>query len=77
MPEDRNAFRLLLQSVPSPIQKRTQDFLNSIVFKSEYRVPAPATATTSGTVGQWAADSSYLYVCIADGTWRRVAIGSW
>ena len=39
-------------------------------------VPVPATATSSGTAGQVAADSSFLYVCIATNVWRRVALSS-
>jgi hypothetical protein len=36
----------------------------------------PSTATTTGTVGQWAADASNLYICTATNTWRRVAIAT-
>jgi hypothetical protein len=39
----------------------------------------PAHNTSTGTVGQVAYDSSYLYVCIAANTWKRVAwtAGTW
>jgi len=37
----------------------------------------PSTATSTGTAGQVARDSSYLYVCIATNTWKRVALSSW
>ncbi|WP_368762132.1 hypothetical protein [Klebsiella pneumoniae] len=40
-------------------------------------VAVPASATASGSPGQWAADASYLYVCVASNTWRRIAIASW
>jgi hypothetical protein len=40
-------------------------------------VSVPATATSSGTAGQIAYDTSFLYVCVATNTWRRVAIGTW
>lgn len=39
-------------------------------------VPVPATATSSGTAGQVAADTSFLYVCVATNVWRRVAIAA-
>lgn len=39
-------------------------------------VPVPATATSAGTVGQVAADASFLYICVATSVWRRVAISS-
>jgi hypothetical protein len=41
------------------------------------KVSVPATATSTGVVGQWAADSSYHYVCTATDTWRRTALSTW
>ena len=41
------------------------------------KVAVPSTATSTGVEGQWAADSSYIYVCTATNTWRRAAISSW
>ena len=41
------------------------------------KVAVPASATASGSVGQWAADSTYLYVCIAANTWVRSALATW
>jgi hypothetical protein len=40
-------------------------------------VSVPSTATSTGKQGQMAADSSWLYICTATNTWRRVAIASW
>jgi len=37
----------------------------------------PASAAASGTTGQWAWDSSYIYICTAANTWKRVAIATW
>jgi hypothetical protein len=37
----------------------------------------PANAGAAGVAGQIAADASYLYVCVATNTWRRVAISTW
>lgn len=37
----------------------------------------PASAAASGTIGTIAWDTSYLYVCIASNTWKRVAIATW
>lgn len=39
-------------------------------------VAAPATATTVGVEGQLATDGSFLYVCIARNSWKRVALSS-
>lgn len=41
------------------------------------KVAVPASATAPGSVGQWAADSTYLYVCIAANTWVRSALTTW
>lgn len=37
----------------------------------------PASATSAGTAGQRAYDNSYIYICTATNTWRRMAISSW
>lgn len=41
------------------------------------RVAVPASASATGVVGQWAADSSWFYVCTAANTWMRAAIATW
>lgn len=40
-------------------------------------VTAPATAAATGTAGQWAVDSGFIYVCTATNTWKRVAVATW
>ena len=37
----------------------------------------PASASAAGTAGEIAWDSSYLYVCTASNTWKRVALSTW
>lgn len=37
----------------------------------------PASATATGSAGMMAYDSSYLYICTATNTWKRVAISTW
>lgn len=37
----------------------------------------PASASAAGEVGHIAFDASYLYLCIAKNTWRRIAHASW
>lgn len=37
-------------------------------------VPVPATSASPGTAGQVAANAGFLYVCVSDGLWRRVAL---
>lgn len=36
----------------------------------------PATSTSTGSQGQIAWDSSYLYLCVASNTWKRVSLSS-
>lgn len=37
----------------------------------------PATAGATGNAGEICWDSSYLYICIAANTWRRIAHSTW
>lgn len=37
----------------------------------------PASATATGTKGMVRWDASYLYICTATNTWKRVAIATW
>lgn len=39
--------------------------------------PVPASAAATGTAGMIAYDSSFIYICVAANTWRRVAIATW
>jgi hypothetical protein len=41
------------------------------------KVDVPASATAAGLVGDFAADTSYMYICVDTDTWKRVAIASW
>lgn len=38
---------------------------------------APASAAASGSAGQIRYDSSYIYICTATNTWKRVAVATW
>jgi hypothetical protein len=38
---------------------------------------APATATSTGTLGEVRIDASFIYVCTATNTWKRAAISTW
>jgi hypothetical protein len=40
-------------------------------------VAVPATATSTGTAGRIAYDSTHVYICIATNTWRRAALSTW
>lgn len=44
-------------------------------FRLEFGTPASATAP--GDKGSVKFDSNYLYVCVANNTWKRVALSTW
>jgi len=37
----------------------------------------PANSTSSGIAGTIRYDSSYVYVCVANNTWKRSALSTW
>lgn len=37
----------------------------------------PASSSSTGTTGQIATDSDYIYVCTATDQWKRVSLISW
>ncbi len=37
----------------------------------------PASATASGASGDIAWDTNYIYICVANNTWKRAAISTW
>jgi len=37
----------------------------------------PASATATGTAGQIAYDTNYLYACVSASTWKRAALSTW
>ena len=38
---------------------------------------APANSTANGTTGTIRYDSSYIYICTANNTWKRSALTTW
>jgi len=37
----------------------------------------PANSTANGVAGTLSYDSAYVYVCIANNTWKRATLASW
>ena len=50
--------------------------LGEVITFMEY-VSVPATSTSSGKVNNIAIDANYLYVCVAENTWKRITLSSW
>lgn len=51
-------------------------FINSAKFYIT-TPQTPASAAAACTIGQLAWDTSFIYVCVATNTWKRVAIATW
>jgi len=51
--------------------------LGSLAYKDTVMVSVPASASSKGNVGEIAQDGSYIYICTATDTWKRVAIATW
>ncbi len=53
--------------------------LNGVISDQVSFVPIPATSTSTGTTGQLAQDATYLYVCVATDSWKRIAwdVNAW
>jgi len=47
------------------------------VVSGNVKTGTPASASATGTVGMIFWDASYIYICIAANTWKRVAISTW
>jgi hypothetical protein len=41
------------------------------------QVAAPTTTGSTGTVGQFAFDTNFIYICVATNSWRRAAVSNW
>jgi hypothetical protein len=66
---DRLVFLFNPGNNPSVRTITASNFTNTIISNT-----APANATSTGTAGQLAYDSEYLYVCVANNTWGRVQL---
>jgi hypothetical protein len=52
-------------------------YLGGLAYVNNAMTPVPASATAVGEVGDIAQDGSFLYVCVANNSWKRVAIAAW
>lgn len=65
------------QSGVSNIQEYHLDLIDALTTALIASSAAPASAGATGTPGQMAYESGFLYVCVAADTWERVAIATW
>lgn len=69
------------QRLKSQEEKKTVECTDLIVrrranIEGWREVSAPASATAPGKMGDYSITTDYLYVCVADNTWKRVALST-
>jgi hypothetical protein len=71
---DETEFTMLGRTIQELTSPGIDVNSSSIKIRNSF---TPASATDTGQAGTIAWDSSYIYVCVAQDTWKRVAIGTW
>lgn len=69
--------RIVILTNPSTSPAVQTVAIGNIVGNFRLGNNAPAAANSSGTAGSIAYDSSYVYICIANNTWKRAALSTW
>lgn len=77
----RNLLKSWLETGDKPTGEQFSNLVDSFFHKTEdvvlQKVNVPATPTSTGVAGQLAADTDFLYVCIATNTWLRCRLSTW
>lgn len=55
----------------------TKKYVDDLVADIVVFQPVPTTASSPGTAGQMAYDSTYFYLCVATDTWVRAELTTW
>lgn len=71
-----NAGTLHVDRIPSLATSKITGLDTALGLKLQW-ASIPTTITSSGTVGQIAYSSNYIYVCVGSNSWRRVPLSSW
>ena len=53
--------------------------VNASIFAANLIISnsVPTTSSSNGIVGTIRADNTYIYVCVANNTWKRTTLSSW
>lgn len=71
---DETEFSILGRTMQELVSPGIDVNSSAIKIRSSF---TPASSTDVGQAGTIAWDSNYIYVCVAQDTWKRVAIGTW
>jgi hypothetical protein len=52
--------------------EKVERFANSIIVNK-----TPPTSSSTGIRGEVCWDTNYIYICIAENTWKRAPIATW
>jgi len=72
-----NTDRVVLLSNPSTNASLKTIALTNLSLPVNLSNSVPANSTSVGTAGSIRYDSSYIYVCTANNTWKRSALTTW
>ena len=60
------------------VAHKVTDAINALIEEANARVvEAPEGPDAPGVPGQIAFDEDYIYVCVAEDTWKRVEVSAW
>lgn len=68
---------LLFDNFSSVTFNSGTDTILRTALATGHKVTPPANASSTGTTGDWAQDTGFIYICTATNTWKRVAIATW
>ena len=63
--------------IPSLAISKITDLQSALNAKLEWLGSVPSTISTTGTIGQIAVSTNFIYVCTATNTWKRSPLSSW
>lgn len=66
---------LIIVNDPSGVP--TTNKINITNLATSLTANAPASNTSSGKTGKIAIDTNYIYVCVANNSWKRISLSNW
>jgi hypothetical protein len=69
--------RVVLVANTTGIPKAKTVSISNLTGSMTLSNTVPATASSNGTAGVIARDSNYIYVCVANNTWKRSLLETW